>query len=60
MKGRSLVARLATGERRQAQTGTSGDYQVLNLVPGTHCLEVEQKGFIPGSTVPISRCNSAA
>ena len=43
------LTNLATGERRQAQSGTSGDYQFLNLVPGKYCVEVEQKGFISGT-----------
>ena len=34
-----------TGERRQTQSGTAGEYQFLNLVPGTYRIEVEQKGF---------------
>jgi hypothetical protein len=34
-----------TGERHQAQSGAGGDYQFLNLVPGTYRVEVEQSGF---------------
>ena len=34
-----------TGERRQAQSGTGGDYQFLNLVPGVYGVQVEQSGF---------------
>jgi hypothetical protein len=35
----------ATGERRQTQSSGEGDYQFLNLVPGTYRVEVEQQGF---------------
>lgn len=35
----------ATAERRQTVSGTSGDYQFLNLVPGTYRVEAEQSGF---------------
>jgi len=34
-----------TGERHQVQSGRGGDYQFLNLVPGTYRVEVEQSGF---------------
>jgi hypothetical protein len=34
-----------TGERRQVQSLSGGDYQFLNLVPGTYRVEVEQTGF---------------
>ena len=39
------LTNVATGERRQAQSGAAGDYQFLNLVPGTYRVEVEQSGF---------------
>ena len=39
------LTNVATGERRQAQSGSGGDYQFLNLVPGTYRLQVEQSGF---------------
>src|SRR4051794_10993777 len=32
----------ATGERRQALSGSGGDYQFLNLVPGAYRVQVEQ------------------
>ncbi len=34
-----------TGERHQTQSGAGGDYQFLNLVPGTYRVDVEQSGF---------------
>ena len=34
-----------TGEKHQAQSGAGGDYQFLNLVPGTYRVEVEESGF---------------
>ena len=34
-----------TGERRQALSGSGGDYQFLNLVPGAYRVQVEQSGF---------------
>lgn len=39
------LANVGTGERRQAQSGTAGDYVFLNLVPATYRVEVEQTGF---------------
>ena len=39
------LTNVATGERRQAQSGSGGDYQFLNLVPGTYRVLVEQSGF---------------
>src|SRR6476646_7416010 len=34
-----------TGEHRQTLSGTGGDYQFLNLVPGAYRVQVEQSGF---------------
>uniref|UniRef100_Q026X8 Cna B domain protein n=1 Tax=Solibacter usitatus (strain Ellin6076) TaxID=234267 RepID=Q026X8_SOLUE len=34
-----------TGERRQTLSGSGGDYQFLNLVPGTYRVQVERTGF---------------
>ena len=34
-----------TSERRTAQTDSAGNYQFVNLVPGTYRLEVEKSGF---------------
>jgi hypothetical protein len=39
------LTNVATGERRQTQSGSGGDYQFLNLVPGMYRIEVEQRGF---------------
>lgn len=35
----------ATGERHQTKSGAGGDYEFLNLVPGTYQVDVEQSGF---------------
>ncbi|HVW85805.1 MAG TPA: TonB-dependent receptor, partial [Bryobacteraceae bacterium] len=42
---RITLTNVGTDERRQAQTDTEGNYQFLNLVPGTYRVEVEQTGF---------------
>ena len=39
------LTNLGTGEKRQASTGNSGEYQFLNLVPGKYRAEVEHPGF---------------
>ena len=39
------LTNVANGERRQTKSGAGGDYQFLNLVPGTYRVEVEQTGF---------------
>src|SRR5437763_1081880 len=39
------LTNVATGERRQAQSGAGGEYQFLNLVPGVYRVQVEQSGF---------------
>lgn len=36
---------LGTAERRSAETDVSGNYQVVNLVPGNYRLEIEKSGF---------------
>jgi len=46
LRGASVtLTNAATGERRQTQSSGEGDYQFLNLVPGTYRVEVEQQGF---------------
>ena len=40
-----VLTNVATGERRQTQSTTAGDYRFPNLVPGTYRVEVEQSGF---------------
>jgi hypothetical protein len=39
------VSSKATADRRTAETDTSGNYQVLNLVPGAYQINVEANGF---------------
>ncbi|PWU07920.1 MAG: TonB-dependent receptor [Terriglobia bacterium] len=39
------LTNVATGERRQTMSGSGGEYQFLNLVPGMYRVEVEQAGF---------------
>ena len=34
-----------TGERHEMKSGAAGEYEFLNLVPGTYRVEVEQSGF---------------
>ncbi len=34
-----------TGEHRTGPTGTAGDYQFLNLVPGTYKVDIQNSGF---------------
>src|SRR5260370_34240292 len=36
---------LGTAERRSTLTDVSGNYQVVNLVPGNYRLEIEKSGF---------------
>ena len=36
---------LGTGDRRQAQTDTAGNYQFVNLTPGQYRVEIEKQGF---------------
>ena len=40
-----ILTNVDTGERRQAQSGSGGEYQFLNLVPGRYRVEVERTGF---------------
>ncbi len=40
-----VLTNIETGERHQTSAGAGGDYQFLNLVPGTYRVEVEQAGF---------------
>jgi hypothetical protein len=46
------LTNLATGERRQTPSGAGGDYQFLNLVPGTYRVEVERPGFKKANDKP--------
>ncbi|HVR27599.1 MAG TPA: carboxypeptidase regulatory-like domain-containing protein [Candidatus Polarisedimenticolia bacterium] len=39
------VINVGTGERRTATSDVSGDYEVLNLMPGTYEIEMEATGF---------------
>ncbi len=39
------VTNNATGEKRSTRTSESGEYQVLNLLPGQYQVEIEGKGF---------------
>ena len=39
------LVNIGTDERRQAQTDAEGNYQFLNLVPGSYRVQVEQTGF---------------
>jgi hypothetical protein len=39
------LTNVGTGERRQTMSGPGGDYQFLNLVPGTYRVDVEEAGF---------------
>jgi hypothetical protein len=39
------LTNVATGERRQVLSLAGGDFQFLNLIPGTYRVEVEQAGF---------------
>lgn len=46
LRGATVVLTNAgTGGRRQVSSGASGDYQFLNLVPGTYRVQVELAGF---------------
>ena len=45
---------LGTGERRTAQTDTSGNYQFVNIVPGQYRVEVENTGFRRFAREPIT------
>jgi hypothetical protein len=46
LRGASVtLTNTGTGEKRQAQSAAAGDYQFLNLVPGTYRVDVEQAGF---------------
>lgn len=40
-----VLTNVGTGEQRQVQTGSTGEYRIPNLVPGTYRVEVEQAGF---------------
>ena len=52
------LTNVATGEQRQARSSAGGDYQFLNLVPGTYRVEVEQSGFKKATreNVPTAVC----
>jgi len=39
------VTNTGTGERHEGQSRVGGDYEFLNLVPGTYRVDVEQSGF---------------
>ncbi|MBV9296789.1 MAG: TonB-dependent receptor, partial [Acidobacteriaceae bacterium] len=39
------VTNNGTGEHRVGQTSGSGDYQFLNLIPGTYRVDIENSGF---------------
>src|SRR5689334_9558079 len=40
-----VLTNTGTGERHQAVSGAGGEYQFLNLVPGTYRVEAQQSGF---------------
>jgi len=42
-----------TGEKRQVQSGATGEYQFQNLVPGNYKVEVEQTGFKKIAREPV-------
>src|ERR1039457_5297728 len=39
------LTNLGTAERRSAVSDVSGNYQIVNLVPGNYRLEIEKSGF---------------
>ena len=39
------LTNVSTSEKHQTQSGAGGDYEFLNLVPGTYRVEVQQTGF---------------
>ncbi len=39
------LTNVATGESHQTQSGSGGEYQFLNLIPGTYRVDVTQTGF---------------
>ena len=46
LRGASItLTNAGTGERHQAQSGAGGDYEFLNLVPGTYRVDVQASGF---------------
>ena len=46
MEGAAVtVSNTGTGARQAGQTNNSGEYRVVNLVPGTYKLEIEKTGF---------------
>ena len=46
MEGAAVtVSNTGTGGRQAAQTNNSGEYRLVNLVPGTYKLEIEKTGF---------------
>ncbi|CAN5614494.1 hypothetical protein BH10ACI4_BH10ACI4_01960 [soil metagenome] len=47
------ITNLATSERRTATTADSGEYQVLNLLPGQYSLDIEGPGFKRYTRTPI-------
>jgi hypothetical protein len=49
-----------TGEKHQAPSGAGGEYQFLNLVPGTYRVEVEQSGFKKATRESVEVTVSAA
>lgn len=42
---KTSLTNISTGDRRSAQTDSGGNYQFVNLPPGTYKLEVEIPGF---------------
>ncbi|MBO0800757.1 MAG: carboxypeptidase regulatory-like domain-containing protein, partial [Blastocatellia bacterium] len=42
---RVTLTSLGTSERRVVETGTDGNYQFVNLVPGRYRIEIEKTGF---------------
>ena len=46
MEGAAVtVSNTGTGTRQAGQTNNSGEYRLVNLVPGTYTLEIEKTGF---------------
>jgi len=46
MEGATIsVTNIATGVRQQVATSQSGEYRVLNLVPGNYKVDIEKTGF---------------
>src|SRR5215469_10443595 len=48
------LTNLGTGERRSMQTGASGGYDFVNLVPGQYKVDVEKTGFRHFAREPIT------